>query len=434
MSDHDRDYDVVLWGATGFTGRLVADYLAGRYGASDLDWALAGRDEDRLAAVRDELVAGLDPDSDGRSDAENDLASLDLLTGDAFDRASLDAIAERAAVVCTTVGPYARYGSELVAACVKHGTNYCDLSGEVHWMRQTIDAHHERARETGARIVHSCGFDSVPSDIGTLLLQTHADERFGAPCDEVRARVSIRGGAFSGGTIASMVETYREAAEDREVRRLLADPRALDPPESRGAPAERPQRGVGHDRDLDTWTAPFVMAQINEPVVSRSNALLGYPWGHTFRYGEALGTGDGISGAVRAGALAAGQGLLAGALSVGPLRDALDRYVLPDPGEGPDEATIEGSSFEVRLRGTGASDEYPGGFAVETTVRGDRDPGYGSTCRMLGESAVCLARGEVDSPHDGGVLTPAAGIGLPLIDRLEGTGVSFAVETVEGVD
>jgi len=419
----DREYDVVLWGATGFTGRLVAEYLADRYGASDLEWALAGRSEERLADVRDELAA--------RDDA---LASLDLLTGDAFDRESLDRIASRTAVVCTTVGPYARYGSELVAACVEHGTNYCDLSGEVHWMRRTIDDHHERARETGARIVHGCGFDSVPSDLGTLVLQTHADEEFGTPCDEVRGLVSIRGGAFSGGTIASMVELYEAAAEDREVRRLLADPRALDPTESRGAPAERPQRGVRRDRDADTWTAPFVMARINEPVVSRSNALLEYPWGHTFRYSEALRTGDGVGGLARAGALAAGQGLLAGALSVGPVRRALDRYVLPDPGDGPDEETIEGSSFEVRLRGSGASDAHPSGFAVEATVRGDRDPGYGSTCRLLGEAAVCLASGEVDSPHDGGVLTPASGIGLPLVERLEGTVVSFDVETVESGD
>lgn len=434
MSDTDRDYEVVLWGATGFTGRLVADYLADRYGASDLDWAIAGRDEERLAAVREELAAEYGASDVDGDDPGNDLASLDLLTGDAFDRGSLDAIAERTAVVCTTVGPYARYGSDLVAACVEHGTNYCDLSGEVHWMRRTIDEHHERARETGARIVHGCGFDSVPSDIGTLSLQTHADEEFGTPCDEVRARVSIRGGAFSGGTIASMVDLYREADDHPEVRRVLADPRALDPPESRSAPAERPQRGVGYDRDADTWTAPFVMARINGPVVRRSNALLGYPWGHTFRYDEALGTGDGVDGLARAGAFAAGQGLLAGALAIGPLREALDRYVLPDPGEGPDEATIAGSSFEVRLRGTGASEEYPGGFAVEATVRGDRDPGYGATCRMLGESAVCLARGEVESPHDGGVLTPASGIGLPLVDRLEGTGVSFESETVEGGD
>ncbi|UIP00841.1 saccharopine dehydrogenase NADP-binding domain-containing protein [Halobaculum sp. CBA1158] len=441
MPDHDREYDIVLWGATGFTGRLVADYLADRYGASDLDWALAGRSRERLAAVRDEVAAGERGGDAGRDDGDRDaadrddgLADLPLLVGDAFDRGSLDAIAERAAVVCTTVGPYATYGTELVAACVAHGTDYCDLSGEVHWMRQTIDEHHERARETGARIVHGCGFDSVPSDIGTLLLQTHAEETLGSPCEEVRGLVSIRGGAFSGGTIASMVELYETADEDREVRRILADPRPLDPPESRDAPADRPQRWVGYDRDLDTWTAPFVMAQINEPVVSRSNALLEHPWGHAFRYGEALATGDGVGGAVRAGALALGQGLLAGALSIGPLRRALDRYVFPDPGDGPDEETIEDSSFAVRLRGTGASDDHPGGFAVEATVRGDRDPGYGSTCRMLGESAVCLARGDVESPYDGGVLTPASGIGLPLIDRLEGTGVAFDVETVERGD
>jgi len=419
MTDRDREYDIVVWGATGFTGRLVAEHLADRYG-TDLDWALGGRNRDRLATVRDSL-----------SERDDDLGSLDLLTGDAFDRASLDAIAERTAVVCSTVGPYARYGSELVAACVDHGTNYCDLAGEVDWMRRMIDEHHERARETGARIVHGCGFDSVPSDVGTLLLQTHADDDLDARCDEVRGTVSVRGGAFSGGTVASMVGMYERAAEDRDVRRILANPRALDPPESRDAPAARPQRGVRRDRDGDTWTAPFVMARINEPVVRRSNALLGYPWGHTFRYGEALRTGDGVGGLARAGALAAGQGLLAGALSVDPLRRALDRYALPDPGEGPDEDAIEDGSFEVALRGTGAAAGRPGGFAVEATVRGDRDPGYGSTCRMLGESAACLATGDVDSPHDGGVLTPASGIGLPLIDRLEGTGVSFDVETVD---
>jgi short subunit dehydrogenase-like uncharacterized protein len=414
----DREYDVVLWGATGFTGRLVADYLADRYGVRDLEWALAGRSEERLEAVRDEVAGGDDA-----------LASLDLLTGDAFDREGLDRIAARTAVVCTTVGPYAKYGSDLIAACVEHGTNYCDLSGEVHWMRRMIDEHHERARERGARIVHGCGFDSVPSDVGTLLLQSHAESTVGDHCDEVRGLVSIRGGGFSGGTIASMVEMYEAASDDREVRRILADPRALDPPESRGAPADSPQRWVRHDRDAGTWTAPFVMAQINEPVVRRSNALLGHPWGHTFRYSESLQTGPGVTGAATAAGLAAGQGLLAGALAVGPLREALDRYVLPDAGDGPEPETIENSSFEVRLVGTGASAEHPSGFTVDARVRGDRDPGYGSTARLLGESAVCLARGEVDSPVEGGVLTPASGIGLPLIDQLEGTGVSFEVET-----
>ncbi|WP_277553568.1 saccharopine dehydrogenase family protein [Halobaculum limi] len=424
MSDHDREYEIVLWGATGFTGGLVAEYLADRYGTTDLDWALAGRDERRLAAVRDSLA-------DSNSDADVDADALDLLTGDAFDQDSLDAIAEQTAVVISTVGPYARFGSHLVAACVDAGTHYCDLSGEVHWMREMIDEHHDAARENGTRIVHGCGFDSVPSDVGTLFLQSHAEETVGAYCDEVRGFVSIRGGSFSGGTIASMVEMYEMASEDREVRRLLADPRALDPPESRGAPADRPQRGVAYDRDADTWTAPFVMAQINEPVVRRSNALLGHPWGHTFRYGESLRTGQGVKAAATAAGLAVGQGLLAGALSVGPVRELLDRYVLPEAGEGPDRETIEGSSFEVRLVGTGASDDHPSGFTVEARVRGDRDPGYGSTARMLGESAVCLARGEVDSPVEGGVLTPASGIGLPLIDRLEGTGVSFEAEVVD---
>ena len=424
MSDHDRDYDVVLWGATGFTGRLVADYLAERYGASDLDWALAGRDERRLGEVRDELAA----DHGGEDDGDDDLASLDLLVGDAFDRESLDAVAERTAVVCTTVGPYARYGSELVAACVDAGTDYCDLSGEVQWMRRMIDRHHEAARERGVRIVHACGFDSVPSDLGTLLLQTHAVEEAGAPCDEVRGLVSVRGGSFSGGTLASMIESYEAGEDDPDARRALADPYSLHPAGERAGPSSGPQRGLRYDDTADTWTAPFVMAQINEPVVRRSNALLGYPWERTFRYSEAMRTGDGLSGAAWAAGFTAGLGLFGAAMAVRPVRELLAEYVLPDPGEGPDRDTIEGSSFETLLVGTGVSDDRPEGFTIEATVRGDRDPGYGCASRMLAESAVCLARDEVDSPRDGGVLTPASGIGLPLIDRLEGTGISFDVE------
>jgi len=443
MSDTDRDYDLVLWGATGFTGRLVAEHLADRYGDGALDWALAGRDADRLAAVRDSLIDGVDhgdaddADSDamdGNAGDGGDATVPDLLTGDAHDRASLDAVAERTAVVCSTVGPYARHGSPLVAACVDAGTDYCDLSGELQWIRRMVDEHHDRARERGVRVVHACGFDSVPGDLGTLLLQSHAAETFGAPCSAVRALVSVRGGGFSGGTLASMVETAAAADRDRAVRRVLANPYALAPEGERGGPDTGPQRGVRRDPETREWTAPFVMAAINEPVVRRSNALLGHPWGRTFGYREALAVGRGVRGAAVAGALAAGEGLAADALGVAPIRWALDRFVLPDSGEGPDRDTVEGGSFEMRLFGRGVSADHPAGYAVEATVADDRDPGYGSASRMLAEAAVCLARGETDTPVEGGVSTPASGIGLPLVDRLEGAGVSFEVSTREGAE
>jgi short subunit dehydrogenase-like uncharacterized protein len=419
MAD-DREFDVVVWGATGFTGRLVAEYVAERYGRERLDWAIAGRSRPRLEDLRADLA---------RVDA--DCEDLPVLTGDAHDRASLDDLVERTAVVCTTVGPYADHGTDLVAACAAAGTDYCDLSGEVHWMRRTVDDHHDRARETGARIVHSCGFDSVPSDLGTLLLQERAREVHGRPCSTVRTLVTGESAdpteAFSGGTLASLAGVYEAASRDPSVRRVLADPYALAPPGEREGPDRGARRLPSYDRDARTWTAPFVMAQINEKVVRRSNALLGYPYGREFRYGEGVPTGDGPLGALGAAGLAGGLAVVDLVMSVGPLRTVAERYVLPDPGEGPSEETIEESSFRLSLRGVGY-DEHDGRFTVTATVEGDRDPGYGSTARMLTESAVCLAREEVDSPVEGGVLTPASGIGRPLADRLGEVGVRFEVD------
>lgn len=412
----DRAYDVVLWGATGFTGRLVAEQLAERYDEGDLDWAIAGRDEGKLADVRADLVS-VDPD----------WASLDLLTGDAFDRERLDAIAERTRVVCSTVGPYARYGSPLVAACVEAGTDYCDLTGEVQWMRRMIDEHHETAAERGVRIVHACGFDSIPSDLGTLFLQEYARDTYGAPCSTVDFSLHSGSGGFSGGTLSSMADMYEQREEEPDVKRILADPYALSPPGERDGPDGPPQRWPRRDGRTGAWTAPFVMATINEKVVRRSSALLGYPWGRSFRYREAISTGSGVRGALGAVAVAGGVGLFAGAMSVPRLRDLLEERVFPDPGEGPSRETRESGSFEVRLVGRGERPDTGREFTVEGVVRSDRDPGYGSTARMLSEAAVCLARGEPDTPLDGGVLTPASGIGTPLIDRLRDVGIEFNV-------
>jgi len=413
----DRAYEIVLWGATGFTGRLVAEHLADRYDAADLDWAIAGRDREKLETLRDEL-AEIDPDRE----------SLDILVGDAFDRERLDAIAERTRVVCTTVGPYAKYGSNVVDACVENGTHYCDLAGEVPWMRRVIDEHHEDARDRGVRIVHSCGFDSLPSDLGTLLVQTHAEETVGTACSTVKSFVTSNSFSVSGGTFASMLELYEELSRNPEVREILQNPYSLAPSGERSGPDEGSQRLPRYDGNVGQWTAPFIMAAVNEKTVHRSNALLGYPWGRTFRYDEVVPTGAGPLGAASASGVAGGLALATGAMAVSPVRKLVDQYLLPDSGEGPSREAIEGGTFEVRLLGTGRSPETNEQFAVEGTVAANRDPGYGATARMIGESAVCLAKGDTGTALDGGVLTPASGIGTPLIDRLADVGLSFAVE------
>lgn len=423
MTGDDRQYDLALWGATGFTGRLVAEHLARAYTDDDLAWAIAGRDPDRLEALREE-IADVDPDLD----------SLDVMTGDALDRESLAAIAGRTTVVCSTVGPYAEYGSDMVAACVDRRTHYCDLAGEVHWMQRMVDEHHEAARDRGVRIVHGCGFDSVPSDLGTLLLQDHAREIHGSPCSRVRTYVTSPSfdlsevtGALSGGTAASMSAALAARADDPEARHAIEDPHSLAPAGERTGPSHGMQMGPVRDDVTGQWTAPFVMAAINEKVVHRTNAVLDYPWGRDFRYSEATPTGEGIGGAALAVGTAAGLGLYTGLMSVGPTRRLLEEYVMAEPGEGPTRETMEEFWFTVRLVGTGTGADTGEAFTVEARVTGDRDPGYRSASRMVGEAAVALATGDVDTPLEGGVLTPATGIGRPLADRLEDHGVSFTV-------
>ncbi|HEX3345588.1 MAG TPA: saccharopine dehydrogenase NADP-binding domain-containing protein, partial [Polyangiaceae bacterium] len=290
-----RSFDVVLWGATGFTGALVAEYLVRHHGVGrELRWALGGRSKDKLEKVR----AGLEA-------VDRRARELPLLLGDGQDRASLDRLAVDASVVCSTVGPYALHGRELVAACVEAGTDYCDLTGEPQFVRAMIDAHHARATETGARIVHCCGYDSIPSDLGTLMLQERAQQKHGAPCAEVKHLAGEARGGMSGGTAASMVALMDEASRDPGVRRLLNDPYALDPDRDEPGPDGHDQRGVRWDADLAQWTGPFLMAAINTRVVRRTNALLGYAWGRDFRYREAMSFGKGPKGWLTAAGVSA---------------------------------------------------------------------------------------------------------------------------------
>lgn len=403
MRNNGREFDVVVWGATGFTGALVAEYLHGRYGTDELRWAIAGRSAEKLEQLKRDLGA----------------PALTTILADSFDRKSLDAMCARTSVVLTTVGPYARYGTPLVASCVAQGTHYCDLAGEAQWIRQMIDTHHDEANRTGARIVHCCGFDSVPMDIGVWFLQDECKRRFGSPCVSIAMLVKAAKGGASGGTVASIVNVIKQARQDRSIARVLVNPYGLNPDGERSGPDGRDQQGVVYDEDAQCWTAPFVMAPINTKVVRRSHALLGYAWGEQFSYREAVMTGRGAAGWAKAAAITGGLAALVAGASFSASRSLLERYILPKPGEGPDQEKRESGFFNLRQFG-----RLPDGTRVQSKITGDRDPGYGSTAKMISEAAVCLAVDGVEV--EGGVLTPAAAMAAPLLKRLrENAGLSF---------
>lgn len=404
----DRDFDIVVWGATGFTGALVAEYLLAQYGVGrDLRWAIAGRSEDKLETLRQALGT--------------EAAGLSSIIADSFDEHKLADMAAKTRVVISTVGPYAKYGSGLVKACVEQGTHYCDLAGEAQWIRAMIDAHHESAEKSSAKIVHCCGFDSVPMDIGVWFLQDEAMRRHDNYCTSIATLVRSMRGTFSGGTMASMMNLVKEARADKAVARVLVNPYSLNPPDDRQGPDEPDQRGIRFDALADTWTAPFIMAGINTKIVRRSHALQGFPYGREFRYREAMMMGKGAGGWLRASSVTAGLGGFVMAAGIGPTRGLLERHVLPKPGEGPDRKQRETGYFDLRQFG-----ELPDGNIIRTRVTGDRDPGYGSTSKMLAESGVCLARDEL--PTAGGVLTPAAAMGRSLLDRLQqNAGLTFSI-------
>ena len=402
-----RDLDVVLYGATGFVGRLTARYLA-EHAPEGVRIGLGGRTEAKLAQLRGELGPRA--------------ADWPLLVADSGDAAGLAAIAGRARAVATTVGPYQRYGLALVQACAEAGAHYADLTGEVLFMRQVIDRFDGTARGSGARIVHSCGFDSIPSDLGVLALH-HAARRDGAGDLEdttfVLERVS---GGFSGGTLDSLRGQLDEMRRDAVQRRVAGDPYALSPDRSS-------EPDLGKERDLQTvqrdpelgWLAPFLMAGINTRVVRRSNALQGHAYGRRFRYREVMSGGEGPLAPVKAGAIVAGLGGLVAGMSFGPTRKLLDR-VLPAPGDGPSEAAQRKGYYEIAIHTKTSS-----GRRYTARVAQQGDPGYAATAVLLGQSALCLALDGDRLPAGGGVLTPATAMGDVLADRLRGAGVTLDV-------
>jgi short subunit dehydrogenase-like uncharacterized protein len=391
-----RDFDLVLLGATGFTGGLVAGYLAKQ---RELKWAVVGRNRDKLDAVA------------------HDVGGVPVIVADALDAAAMAEVAHRTRVVCTTAGPYSKYGGEVVAACVAAGTHYCDLTGEVSFMRRMIDEHHERARQTGARIVHACGFDSIPSDLGTWATQQEFIARFGHPAHEVTALFGETSGGISGGTAASALEISRAAGTDRELRRLLGNPYALDPDPTATRPAAPDLRSISWNKNLGMFVLPFVMADTNSRVVRRAHALAGFPWGEDFVYHEAMSAPGNARGLAMAVGITAGLAGLSFALKRPALREQLAKRA-PKPGEGPDARTRERGHWKARFVATAGDDRL-----VYIAADSAGDPGYRSTMKMLGESALCLAFDELDSP--GGVQTPSVAMGDALLGRLRAAGLQF---------
>lgn len=392
-------FDIVVFGATSFVGQILTRYLWETYRSEDLNWAIAARSTSKL----NELKASL---GDGAME-------LPVLIADAEDEQSLKAMCEQAGLVVSTVGPYALYGEGLVKSCAETGTDYCDLTGEVQWMKQMIERYQKSAQASGARLVHACGFDSIPSDLGVFFCQERAQEHYGKYCQHIKMRVRKMRGGLSGGTVASMINGAKEAMGNPELRRQLKDPYSLCPP-NHGYWARQHNPQVEHDEDLRSWAAPFVMSSINTRVVFRSNALAGDRYGKDFRYDEAILTGEGGKGKLRALGLQGGMGAFGLGVVVPPTRWVLQRFVLPKPGEGPSPKAQEKGYYEIDFVGRTAD-----GSIVHTLVTGDRDPGYGSTAKMLGQAAMCLAYDVDKNSLPGGFWTPATAMDGKLIPRLE---------------
>jgi short subunit dehydrogenase-like uncharacterized protein len=401
-----RDLDIVVYGATGYAGILVAEHLAA-HAPAGTRIGLAGRSQQRLAEAR----ASLGPVA----------ADWPLVVADIDDADALAVLAARTTAVATTVGPYATYGMAMASACAHAGTHYCDLSGEVQFIRRAIDELDDIATASGARLVNACGFDSIPSDLGVLVLHEAVQQAGSGVLLDVTLVVTALAGGVSGGTLASIKGQIDEMRRSREVRRLVADPYSLSPDRS-----QEPDLGrqgdvtvVRRDADLGGWIAPFLMAGFNSRIVRRSNALSGYRYGPAMRYREVMGFDGGAAGFAKASAAAAGTAGLAAGLALPPTRKVLEHW-LPAPGEGPSPQARAKGHFTLRIHGHTSNGEH---FVADVAAQGD--PGYAATAVMMGESVLALALDGDALPDAAGVLTPATGLGLPLVSRLRANGFTL---------
>ena len=405
-----NQYDLIIFGATSFVGQILTTYMIEHLGTNgDISWAIAARSASKLSELRD---------SYGDSASQ-----LPMIIADSQDEGSLQAMCNQTRVIISTVGPYALYGELLLKTCAETGTDYTDLTGEAQWIKQMQDKYQQTAKDSGARIVNSCGFDSIPSDMGVFKMQQQANQQFGHPMPHAKLRVkAIKGGA-SGGTVASMIEALKAAKADPKVRRQMGNPYILCGKDHQYQQKAASVKGPMFDKDFNAWIAPFIMEAINSRIVLHSNALMDMAYGKDFTYDEGVLTGKGLKGRLAAITSTAGFGALGLGLYITPIRKVLEKFVLPAPGEGPSpEAQLKGF-FDVRIYG---ADNQGNNLSVKVT--GDRDPGYGSTAKMLAQAGLCLAMDIKKEDCAGGFLTPSTAMGDALIKRLEDhAGLTFTV-------
>ena len=398
--NESKDFDIIIWGATGFTGRLVAEYIFKNYSSEKLNWAIAGRDKKKLINVRDEIAD----------------KNIPIIIADSFDEMSLTKMTQKTKVICSTVGPYSKYGSLLVKSCIKTNTHYCDLAGEAQWIRKIVDTYHQEAKNKKIRIVNSCGFDSIPSDMGVYFIHKNLPD-VNIKLDNISMRLSGFKGSLSGGTYASMNNIITEASKDSLIRKILTNPYGLNPEGQRSGPDKRDLNKVKYDEDSKSWIAPFMMAGINTKIVRRSNALSNYSYGKNFTYDESVMTGDGFKGRIKA--IISVLPLIFLSAKPGSLLKRIFNYFTPKPGQGPNENERENGYYSMRFY-----IRYNDKSRALARVTGDRDPGYGSTSKMLAESAICLSKDSLKDTY--GIITPSIAMGDQILDRLQAkAGLTF---------
>ena len=400
-----KKLDLVIWGATGFTGKLVCEYITNSYNSKDLNWTIAGRNEEKLLKLKNRL------------NIKNS-----ILIGNSNDKSSLEKICGKTKVICSTVGPYALYGTNLIHACIKMKTNYCDISGETQWIRKIIDTFHEKAKKQKIKIVNSCGFDSIPSDMGVYFCQSNYYKENGEYANEINMRVAGTRGGFSGGTYNSLTNVIHEASLNKSVRKILNNPYGLNPINEQSGPDKKDLKSVEYDNEAKSWIAPFVMAGINTKIVRRSNALLNYKYGNSFLYSEAVLVGNGILGKI-IGYLSLIPILMVIQKKGSVIKKIVDLFV-PKAGEGPSKKQRENGFFSLKFFFGNNRQRYL------AKVTGDMDPGYGSTSKMLAECAICLALDDTLNENYG-VITPSVAFEENILERLQNNaGLEFSMKKI----
>jgi short subunit dehydrogenase-like uncharacterized protein len=402
----NQQFEIIVYGATSFVGQILCQYMVDQYPNGEIAWAAAGRSQSKLDSVLKPLGQ-----------------NIPTIIAEADDEDALKAMVKQTKVIISTVGPYALYGSNLVKVCAQSGTDYVDLTGEPQWIRKMISAYEADAKKSGARIVHCCGFDSIPLDLGNHFLQAESQTKFTAPCTEVKMSVYKMQGGGSGGTIASGINMIKEAAKDADLRKGLTDPYYLCSPDHGFTAEQRDVKTAVYDEDFEAWVGPFIMAAINTKIVHRTNELNGKAFGENFKYDEVMRMGTGFS--ARLAGISMGIGLAVGPIFIAlPVTGKLIEKLVPQPGEGPSPEQQEKGFFDLRFIG-----KTDAGETLKVKVTGDKDPGYGCTAKMLAQAGLCLAQDISKTDKAGGFLTTSTAMGAALIKRLiENAGLTFTLE------